>query len=107
MTDLINWLVQTWNGFIAWIQSILVALLTFIKDLFLNIFELLMDGVVYVFTLLTPPDFLTTGLDSAFTILPNDLLYFLSQSGLAAGLGIYGAGVSFRLLRKLFTLGQW
>jgi hypothetical protein len=107
MTDLINYLSSTWNGFITWIQELLTSLLTWVKDLFLNVFELMMDGVVYVFTALTPPDFLTSGMQSVVSVIPNDISYFLSQSGLAAGIAIYGTGVSFRLLRKLFTLGQW
>jgi hypothetical protein len=107
MTDLINWFKGTWTGFIAWVQETLAALLVWFKDAFLTIFELMMNGVVYVFTLLTPPDFLTNGMSSVASSIPNDISYFLSQSGLAAGIAIYGAGISFRLLRKLFTLGQW
>jgi hypothetical protein len=107
MTGLIDFFVETWNGFIEWIQSILTALLVWFKDVFLTIFELIMNGIVYVFTLLTPPDFLTAGMQSVASSIPNDVAYFLSQSGLGAGIAIYGTGVSFHLLRKLFTLGQW
>jgi hypothetical protein len=107
MTAFIDWIATTWAEFIAWCQLILERLLTFFTDSFLNIFELITDGVVYIFTLLEPPEFLTGGLGSLFSALPNDISYFLGQSGLAAGLAIYGAGITFRLLRKLFTLGQW
>jgi hypothetical protein len=107
MTALINFFAETWTSFIEWIQTILAALLTWFKDVFLTIFELMMNGVVYVFALLTPPDFLTAGMQSVATAIPNDVAYFLSQSGIGAGIAIYGTGVSFYLLRKLFTLGQW
>jgi hypothetical protein len=107
MNDLIDFIKDTWNGFIDWVQYLLVSVLTFIKDMFLNIFELVLDGAVYMFTIIEPPEFLTNGLSNIANDLPSDITYFLSQSGLAAGLAIYGAGVSFRLLRKLFTLGQW
>lgn len=107
MTAFVSWLKQTYDEIIKWFEETFVLILGFFKDLFLNVFELIMDGLVNVFLLLEPPQLLTNGLDSAFSGLSNDLLYFLSQSGLAAGLAIYGSGVSFRLLRKLFTLGQW
>jgi hypothetical protein len=107
MTDLINYLTDTWREFVTFLQDILTALLRWFQDVFLTVFEFLIQGIVYVFGVLEPPEFLTTGLGSAFSSLPDDLTFFLSQSGLAAGLAIYGAGVSFRLLRKLFTLGQW
>ena len=107
MTAFVSWLKQTYDELIKWFEETFILILGFFKDLFLNVFELMLDGVVFVFLLLEPPELLTSGLDSAFNGLSNDLLYFLSQSGLAAGLAIYGSGVSFRLLRKLFTLGQW
>lgn len=107
MTDLINWLTATWNDFINWIGDLLALILQWFTDVFLTIFELVLDGVVYVFGLLEPPDFVVGGLGNLFSALPNDIAYFLGQSGIAAGLAVFGAGVAFRLLRKLFTLGQW
>tara|TARA_R110001592_G_scaffold305032_1_gene577608 strand:- start:3146 stop:3469 length:324 start_codon:yes stop_codon:yes gene_type:complete len=107
MNDLVLWFKDLFTSIVSWFEDIVILILSFFKDIFLNVFELALDGVVYVFLLLEPPQLLTNGLDTAFSALGNDLLYFLSQSGLAAGLAIYGSGVSFRLLRKLFTLGQW
>lgn len=107
MTALIDWMAQTWADFVDWIQDILAVLLGWLKGFVLDIFELLLMGIVYVFGLITPPQFIVNGLDGVFGALPSDITYFLAQSGLSQGLAIYGAGVSFRLLRKLFTLGQW
>jgi hypothetical protein len=104
---MMQWFSDTWQGFIDWAHEILVIFFTFFRNIALDMFELLMDGIVYVFNLLQPPTFLTSGAQSFFDGLPSDILYFLSMSGLATGLAIYGAGISFRLLRKLFTLGQW
>ena len=104
---MMQWLADTWDGFIDWIYDILRIIFTFIRDLFLDIFELILDGVVYLFQSIEPPQFLTNGLGDLFNSLHPDILYFLSMSGLDSGLAIYGAGVSFRMLRKLFTLGQW
>ena len=102
-----DWLAQTWQGFIDWLYEIFLALMGWFQDVFLNIFELLMNGIVYIYGLLQPPEFLTNGMSSLFASLHPDILYFLSMSKLDTALAIYGAGVSFRLLRKLFTLGQW
>lgn len=107
MSAIKQWFIDLWNGFVDWIIEILILVLTFIKDVFLTLFELLLDGVVYMFELISPPDFLATGLGSLFSALPSSVSYMLMQSGLAEGLAIYGAGVTFNLLRKLFTLGQW
>lgn len=107
MTGFIDWLSATFLEWARWVQGLIAELLGWFEDVFLTVFDYLIQGIVYVFALLEPPEFLTIGLGSLFNSFPDDLKYFLSQSGLAAGLAIYGAGVSFRLLRKLFTLGQW
>lgn len=98
---------STWQKFVIWLGEVFQSLLDFIKDVFLIVFELFLDGVVFVFNAITPPDFLSTGLSGLFNVLHPDILYFLAMSGLDQGLAIYGTGVSFRLIRKLFTLGQW
>lgn len=104
---MMQWFSDTWNSFVDWLYSVFETLFDFIKDVFLIVFELVLDGVVFVFTAITPPDFLSVGIGSLFNALHPDIVYFLSMSGLDSGLAVYGAGVSFRLLRKLFTLGQW
>lgn len=107
MSSVMQWFKDLWNGFIEWLIEVVILILTFFKDLFLTIFELLLDGIVYMFEAIAPPEFLANGLGSLFAALPDGLSYLLMQSGLAEGLSIFGAGVTFRLLRKLFTLGQW
>ncbi|NRQ42610.1 hypothetical protein HRH59_08480 [Rheinheimera sp. YQF-2] len=107
MTAIKQWFKDLWNGFVEWLVEVVILILTFLKDIVLTLFELLLDGVAYMFELISPPEFLATGLGSLFSALPDSLSYFLMQSGLAEGLSIYGAGVTFRLLRKLFTIGQW
>jgi hypothetical protein len=107
MNAIKQWFKDLWNGFVEWLIEVVILILTFIKDIALTLFELLLDGVAFVFELIQPPDFLATGMGSLFAALPDSTSYMLMQSGLAEGLAIYGAGVTFRLLRKLFTLGQW
>lgn len=107
MSKIKEWFANLWQGFVDWLVAIIIIILTWIKDLFLLIFELIIDGLVFIFELLTPPEFLAGGMDVLVTALPPSVTYFLGQSGVAEGIAIYGAGVTFRLLRKLFTLGQW
>lgn len=104
---MMDFIKQTWESFTTWLGEVFKSLFDFIKDVFLIVFELVLDGVVFVFNAITPPDFLAVGLSGLFNVLHPDILYFLSVSGVDQGLAIYGTGVSFRLLRKLFTLGQW
>ena len=107
MAKIVQWFKDLWQGFVDWLIDIAIIILTFIKDLFLVIFELFLDGVIFVFTAIPVPDFLTNGLSVVFSALPESVTYFLSVSGFSEGLAIYGAGVTFNMLRKLFTLGQW
>lgn len=104
---MMNFIKQSWQNFVTWLGEVFTALMDFIKDVFLVVFELVLDGVVFVFNTITPPEFLANGLGGLFSSLHPDILYFMSVSGIDQGLAIYGAGVSFHLLRKLFTLGQW
>lgn len=104
---MIDWFKETWESFVNWLYEIVQVIFEFFQDVFLYVFERIMDGVVFIFNTITPPDFLSAGIGTLFNALHPDIVYFLSMSGLDSGLAIYGAGVSFRLLRKLFTLGQW
>lgn len=104
---MMDWLTDVFQGFVDWLHDLFLMLLNFLKDLFLFVFEMLMDGIVYMFTKFQPPVFLTNGVGTLFEAVPSDILYFLNMSAFSTGLAIFGAGVSFRMLRKLVTLGQW
>lgn len=96
-----------WNQTQTFFKTILNNTFNFFKDLFLDIVSGLLDAVASVFTAIPAPDFLNVGLSSVFSSLDPGIVYFLGQSGLFEGLTIFGSGVAFRLMRKLFTLGQW
>ncbi|CAM5223295.1 DUF2523 family protein [Alishewanella longhuensis] len=107
MSKIWNWYKELWQGFIDWIIDILIIILTFFKDLSLTLFELLLQGVVFSFSTLQPPEFIVTGLQSITAALPPSVIYFLGQSGLSEGLSMLGAAYTFRLLRKTASLGFW
>ncbi len=85
-----------WNDFIE-----------FIKDIFLVIGELMLEGLAFVIEQLVPPDFVTGGLQEVVNSFSPTLLYLISQTGIGTGLSILGAGFAFRMVRKFATLFQW
>jgi hypothetical protein len=102
-----QWFVDLWNDYLDWCLEVLKEILLLIKDLSLDIFELMVNGVVFAIGLITPPEFLANGVNTLVAAIPPSIIYFLGQSGLSEGLAIYGSGIMFRLARKIYTLGQW
>jgi hypothetical protein len=102
-----NWFLDLYDDLKDFLMDILKEVFEFIKDIALNVFELLLQGVVFVLSSIPVPDFLTTGIDTLASGLHPSVLWMLGQTGFAQGLAIFGAGVMFRMTRKVFTLGQW
>lgn len=102
-----QWFVDLWNDYLDWCLELLKDILLSIKDLSLDIFELMLNGVVFAVGLIVPPEFLAGGINTLVMNIPPSVIYFLGQSGLSEGLAIYGTGVMFRISRKIYTLGQW
>lgn len=98
-----------WFGRIfEWLLGILKDVFEFITDLPLVILHGILDGAIYLLTLIPVPSFIQGGLlQTAFSGLSNDVQYLVSFFGIPAALSIIGAGVIFRLTRKALTLGQW
>lgn len=107
MDWIVTLLQDYWNQTQTFLIIILNNTFNFFKDLFLDIFLGILDAVSSVFTAIPAPSFLNTGLSSLFSSLDPGVVYFLSQAGLFQGLTIFGSGVAFRIMRKVFTLGQW
>ncbi|WP_430455632.1 DUF2523 family protein [Rheinheimera sp.] len=102
-----QWFVNLWNDYLDWCLEVLKEALLLIKDMSLDLFELMVTGVVFAIGLITPPEFLANGVNTLVSAIPSSVIYFLGQSGLSEGLAIYGSGIMFRLARKIYTLGQW
>ncbi|NQX97360.1 MAG: DUF2523 domain-containing protein [Flavobacteriales bacterium] len=94
------------------------SLIDWLKALFLDVFEFLTDlplellnsflGVIADMVLSIPiPTFMTDGLQGIVSSFPSSILWIMGVTGIPECLAIVGAGVAFRLARKLFTLGQW
>lgn len=100
MTEFANWL-------LGLVKDFFTAIWDFVADAFINIFELLLNGLLAVLTAVPIPSFMQTGLSSAMGQISGDVWYFASHFRLAECLAILGAAVAFRLLRKVVTLFQW
>ena len=99
------------SAFADWLLGLVKAIFTaiwdFVADAFINIFELLLQGILAVLTAIPVPSFMQSGLSSAMGQISGDVWYFASHFRLAECLAILGAAVLFRLTRKVVTLFQW
>jgi hypothetical protein len=105
---MIDWLQTTWDLFLAWIKSYWTDFTNFLNDFPITVLDGFLSAVSGLINAIPSPDLLqNNGLSSAVAALDPSVQYFLSQSGLSTGLSILGAGVVFRLTRKVLTLFQW
>jgi hypothetical protein len=96
-----------WLVLIAFFSGIWTDFYNFISDLPIVVVESILNAISSLFASISAPSFLTTGLSTLFQTLPSSVTYFLVETGFFQGLAIYGSGFAFRMLRKVFTLGQW
>ena len=95
------------NWFFDLVLNIFKALWTFVKDVFIEVFDLLISAFVSLISAIPVPGFISGGLDNTFSALDSGVLYLVSQAGVPQALAIIGAGYAFRLARKFATLFQW
>lgn len=106
-----EWLSSKIDAALAWIGALfsdaIAAVLQMLTDAAISILELFLGGVLFVVGSLPVPDFLVGGMQGFLNGIDGSVLYFLSRSGFGPALALVGTGFAFRMLRKLFTLGQW
>ena len=93
---LFNWLLELWNSVVE-----------FFKDVLLFVLDGFLSAVSAIVELIPVPQFIANGLGYYVENIDPSILYFLSQSGMADAAALLGAGLTFRLTRKIVTLGQW
>lgn len=99
-----GWLNDIWS----WIVAQTNALFQFFRDLIVYAVDTILQGIESVVDAIPMPSFLSGHtLNDYLGAVDPSVLYFLSQSGFSSAIAILGAGFSFRMLRKLFTLFQW
>ncbi|WP_052713084.1 hypothetical protein [Pseudoalteromonas rubra] len=107
MSDFITWLRDTWQAIIDWCYDIILFVVNAFMWVALQIFSLFLEGIRHVFSLIDPPEFISAGISAFTSSIPADVSYLLGATGFDNALAIIGLGYTFRLTRKLFTLGQW
>jgi len=95
-----------------WIIGLVKAIIGFIADLVADVvvwvLDLILGPIGDLIGSIGAPSFMQSyNFGSLLSGLPPFAQYIISQANLGAALAVIGAGVSFNLLRKLFTLGQW
>lgn len=88
-------------------RDVFKALWDFVTDVLVMIVDTIMTAIVFVVGLIPIPESLSGGMAQLWSNLDPALLYLAHQIGIPAALAILGTGWTFRLARKLATLGQW
>lgn len=104
-----NWLKLFTDWYFGLYQKIFSALLSFIHDFALWLAYSITDAIATGIAAIPVPAFLAAGLDlsSLLSVFPPFALYVLAKMHIAQLIAVLSAGIGFRLIRKLFTLGQW
>lgn len=100
MSDFANWL-------LGLVKDVFAAVWDFVADAFINMLELLLQGLLAVVSAIPVPSFMQSGLSNSLGQISGDVWFFASHFRLSECLAILGAAVGFRLLRKFVTLFQW
>lgn len=80
---------------------------SFISELPALLLKQVLDFIASLIEALDPPSFMQHSLGDSLSPTMNYIGFAVAQSGLSEAMGILAAGVAFRLLRKIATLGQW
>jgi hypothetical protein len=104
-----DWLTSISQFFVDLLKSVFTSLVDFIHDAFFWVFDGVLSAIAALVASIPTPSFLSqsNGIGGLLSGLPPFCLYVISHIGLPPAFAIIASGVAFRLLRKLFTLGQW
>lgn len=99
--DLTNWLKDAFT-------KILKDIFEFFTDLMLEFLDMCLDLVVEIFNAIPVPSFINEhSLAEYVTQLPDSVLFFIGIFRLDEALGFISVALTFRMIRKLVTLGMW
>lgn len=109
---MLDWLFAWLQAAIDWaygvVKSIFGALWDFLQDVVVAVADAAFSAILALLNAIPVPDFLSNySLGFVLGGLPADLGFFFQKLRLTEAVVLLGAGVGFRMLRKLFTLGQW
>lgn len=103
-----GWLEKLTNWLRDQIIVIWEAFAQFMSDFFLSMVEGVLNMFVMAINALPVPDFLTTySLNGLLSQAGGTIMWLVGTFKIGECLAVISLGWGFRLLRKLFTLGQW
>lgn len=90
------------------VVKIFAAIWDFFSDIAIAVFKGLLTALASIITAIPAPQFLAShSLTSLIGGMGSDVLYFVGAFHLPECFAILAAGFTFRMLRKIVTLGQW
>lgn len=103
-----NWLAKITGFFVDLVKSVLKFVFDLLLDVVVWVFGLALELLALIVNSIPIPSFLQQySLGSMMAGLDPGILYFVALLKIPEALAIVGAGVGFRLLRKVLTLAQW
>lgn len=103
-----KWLENLTNWIAGLVRAIFEALVTFVHDAALWVFDGILQALAALIVAIPVPSFMTGGsVASLLGGFPAFALYVLAHLNIGACFAVLSAGITFRLLRKAGTLGQW
>jgi len=98
--------------FTAWLLNLFISVFTalwdIVTDLFVSIAEIVVLALAAAINAIPAPAFLSQySLGGLLSSMPDYVMYFVGAMKLTECFAVIGAGFAFRMLRKIFTLGQW
>lgn len=104
-----GWLSAITDWLVKLVKSIFLAVVEFVGDMVVKVLDLVLGAISALIAAIPVPAFLSSGLNVGGLLsgLPPYALYVIGNLRIAEAFGILAAGVSFYLVRKLVTLGQW
>lgn len=94
-----------WENIKQFALDCLLALKALFMDVFMLIFDGILSGIAFLIENLPLPEFMSSY--SVANYIHADIAYFLSMSGFPEAMGIIGAAIVFRIIRRVITLGIW
>jgi hypothetical protein len=110
---IVDGIASAFNALFAWLRLIYESMKAALFDLPLVIFDKFVDALIGAFNLFNGMlDCCMSGaasLQGAVDAIPSatGTVYFLDRAGLVPCLACLGAAATFRMIRKLVTLGHW
>lgn len=104
-----EWLSKITTWVVDLVKAIFSTIAELIGDLVVKIVDWVLGPIGDMIVSIPTPSFMSSGggFGGLLSGLPSFAQYIVGQCNIGPALAVIGAGVSFRLLRKLFTLGQW